>query len=131
MMMHERQRFLTKIEEVSDIAKEIAKNKNVKAVYLFGSQVSGKVHGLSDIDLCVITDGRDGKFAYSAGDNVDISIFDMLPVPIQFRVLKEGKPLVIKDQDFIYNLKIKTIQEYLDIKPLINKYLFERFGCTI
>jgi len=129
--MYERPRFVTKVEELSKIAKEIAKNKNVKAIYLFGSQVSGKAHQLSDIDLCIITENGKEDIDYPTTDNLDVSFFHLLPITIQYRVLKEGKPLVIKDKEFIYKLKIKTLQKYLDIKPLLNKYLMERFGCTI
>jgi predicted nucleotidyltransferase len=129
--MYEKPRFLTKANEISEIVREITKDKRVKAVYLFGSQVSGKAHKLSDIDICIITDKDIENVNYPITDNLDVSFFHLLPLAIQYRVLKEGKPLVIKDKEFIYNLKIKTLQKYLDIKPLINKYLMERFGCTI
>lgn len=130
-MMKDGLRFLTKASEISKIAREIAKDKRVKAVYLFGSQISGKAHGLSDIDICIITDKGIENVNYPTTDNLDASFFHLLPLTIQYRVLKEGKPLVINDEEFIYKLKIKTLQKYLDIKPLINKYLMERFGCTI
>lgn len=118
-----RMKFFTKIEDIQKIAEDIAKSRNVKAVYLFGSQTTGKAHALSDIDICIITDKESEDVEYPTTDNLDVSFFHLLPITIQYRVLKEGKPLVINDKNFIYELKIKTLRKYLDIKPLINKYI--------
>ena len=128
----------TKIESFKDIeiiAKNISKIKNVEAVYLFGSYARGEIHAKSDVDFCVFLKKEDEKTisevsSYSS-DNVDISFFHMLPLAIRFRVFKEGKPLAIKDKSFIDIFKISTWKNYLDIKPLINRYCMERFGCTI
>ena len=83
-------KFVTKFEEIPKIAEKIAKNKHVKAVYLFGSYASGKAHLLSDIDLCIITDGNE-DIDYPINDNLDVSYFHDLPLIIQFRVFKEGR----------------------------------------
>jgi len=64
-------------------------------------------------------------------DNLDISVFDDLPVYIKFRVLREGKPLLVKDIEFLNRTKFKTLQEYLDFKPAINRFCMETLKCTI
>ena len=124
---------VTKIEDIQETAEEIAKARNVKAIYLFGSHVSGKNHNFSDIDLCIISgnEEQEDSINYPVTDKLDVSFFHSLPISMQFRVLKEGKSLIIKDKDFVNNLKIKTLREYLDFKNLINRYCIERFGCTI
>ena len=71
-------RFATKIEEIPKIASEIAKNKHVKAIYLFGSYANGKMHNLSDIDLCIITDGNE-EVSFPVTNNLDVSYFHLLP----------------------------------------------------
>jgi predicted nucleotidyltransferase len=120
-------RFITKMEDIPRITEKIAKNKNVKAVYLFGSQATGKTHKLSDIDICVITNGK--EFGGLGGsDNLDIVYFHRLPITIQFRVFKDGKPLIIKNKNFIDNLKISTLYRYREMLPIIRKYCLERFG---
>ncbi len=124
-------RFTTKIEEIPEIAKEIAKNKHVKAVYLFGSYASEKQNILSDIDICVITRDDYEDVRIPVTDNLDVSYFHRLPLIIQFRVFKEGKPLVVKDKDFIYDLKLKTLKLYLDFIHIMNRYVWENFKCTI
>lgn len=124
-------KFITKFEEVPDIAKQIAKNKHVKAVYLFGSHASGKTHVLSDIDLCIITKDNNEDVRYPVTDNLDIGYFHKLPLIIQFKVLKEGKPLVVKDDNFILKLKSRVLREYIEFLPSINKFVRRTLGCTI
>ena len=124
-------RFTTKIEEIPEIAKEIAKNKYVEAVYLFGSYASEKQHILSDIDICIITKNNYEDVSFPVTDNLDVSYFHRLPLIIQFRVFKEGKPLVMKDKEFIYELKLKTLKQFLDFRHIINRYVWENFKCTI
>ena len=130
-MNSEKIKFVTKIEEIEGIVKKISRNKNVKAVYLFGSYARGVVHVNSDIDLCIITKNNYEDVRCPASDNLDISFFHKLPISIQYRVFKEGKPLFIKDKNFVDRLKIKTLEIYLDFKPLINRFIWENFKCTI
>lgn len=125
----------TDFRDIGEIAKMIGKIKGVKAVYLFGSYATGKVHKNSDIDLCVIYDENikgveDKILAFNYG-NLDVSSFWRLPLPIRFRVFKEGKALVMNDKDFVDEIKLWTLRNYLDIKPLINRFIMERFKCTI
>lgn len=129
-----RHQIITKFENIGKIAEEISKIKNVQAVYLFGSYAAGKNHPLSDIDLCVIgnlNEKEKSRAMEYLSDNLDISIFNDLPIFIKIRVFKEGKPLVIKDKEFVDNAKMKTLREYLDFKHIINRYCEEDLGCTI
>jgi len=127
-------RITTKFENIGKIANEISKIKNVKAIYLFGSYARGKIMPLSDIDICVIgslSEEEKYKALEHLSDNLDISFFDMLPIYIKIRVFKNGKPLVIKDKEYVNRLKLRTLQEYLDFKPAINKFCIETLKCTI
>jgi uncharacterized protein len=127
-------KIITPFENIEKIAEEIARIKSVVAVYLFGSYATGKVHSQSDIDVCVIGNLSEEERCEALSpmsDNLDIVFFDMLPISIKFRVLKEGKPLAVKDAELINRLKFKTLREYLDFKPGINKFIFETLKCTI
>ena len=129
-----RKKILTKIKDIEKIAREISKIRNVKAIYLFGSQASKKAGPLSDIDICIIgnlTKNQEEKVLKFSSENLDISFFNKLPIMIKFRVLREGKPLIIKDKKFIDSLKISTIKKYFDFKYIINKYCDEILKCTI
>ena len=125
--------YKIKFEEIESIVKEISKNKNVKAIYLFGSYATGKNHVNSDIDICVIAEKLSDKDEISiigAGyDNLDISLFNYLPITIRYRVFKEGKPLFIRDNTLIYSLKAKTLRDYIEFKPSINRFCIETLKC--
>ena len=121
----------TNPRDIQTIAEEIGKIKGVKAVYLFGSYARGRFGPLSDIDLCIIGKLNEGEKFNVYGfctDNLDVSVFDDLPIYIKFRVLREGRPLIVKDIEFLNFTKIKTMQEYLDFKPILNKYVREVLG---
>jgi hypothetical protein len=121
--------YSTKLEEIPEIAKEIANLNGVKAIYLFGSHAKNKTHPLSDIDICVINFDKEESLSeklneYSS-DNLDISLFSKLPLNIQIRVLREGKALIVKDEEYIKKLKFITLRRYLDFKPAIDRFCKE------
>jgi predicted nucleotidyltransferase len=120
----------TKFEDIDKIAIEIAKIKNVRAVYLFGSYALGKQNALSDIDLCIVGNltTKEKRDAFHSSDNLDISFFNELPIWIKTRIFRDGKPIVIKNEKEIYDLAFTTLREWEDFRPLLNKRVFERFG---
>jgi predicted nucleotidyltransferase len=119
-----------KIEkELKKIVEELKKIKAVKCVYLFGSYAVRKQLPFSDIDICVIADKiskkEEGKILSLASKKVQISLFNELPIYIKFKVLKEGKLLFNKDEEFLHKIVFSTVKEYLDFRPLLKR--FERF----
>jgi len=120
----------TKFENIKKIIKKISDNKNVKAVYLFGSYAKNNVKPMSDIDLCIfgnIKERDKRKIAAYSSDNLDISFFDELPIYIKFRIFKEGKPLIIRDEEYLEIIKLITLKQYRDFKPIIDKRVKEIF----
>ncbi len=119
-----------KFEEINKITKEISTNKKVKAIYLFGSYAIDNQRPLSDIDLCIIGKLKEKdrvKIAGYGSDNLDISFFDELPIYIKFRVFKYGKLLFIKDKKFLHLIRIITLNQYRDFRPIIYKRIKEIF----
>ena len=49
------------LKQAKKVARDISKNKQVKAIYLFGSYARGTQTPLSDIDICVITEYNSKK----------------------------------------------------------------------
>lgn len=121
-----------KFENIEKIAKNMGKIKNVKAVYLFGSYATRSQIPLSDIDICIIGN-LNNKERYKVleygSDNFDICFFEDLPIYIKIRVFKEGKPIILKDEEFIKKLEFKTLREYLDFKPAIERFCKETLKC--
>ena len=107
---------------------KLEKIKGIQAIYLFGRYARGKTGPLSDIDICIIgklSEKQKLRIRVDFPEKFDVSFFDELPVAIKFRVFKEGKALFARNTEFVNIIKFKTLQEYLDFKPLINRYIKE------
>jgi len=109
---------------------QIENEKNIIAIYLFGSVAEGKQSNLSDIDICIFGNFNKKqklKILSRIPENYDVSFFDELPIWIKIRVFK-GVPLVIKDKQKLYDINFATLEEYEDFRPLIQKRILRRFG---
>lgn len=113
---------------IDQLVNKIKREKGVDAIYLFGSQASGRPKPYSDIDLCVIT-GKNAKresILSNSSDKIDTSIFWDLPLNIRFRVLRDGRPLYVKNRLNMHRIEVGTVLSYLDFKPLLERH-FSRF----
>lgn len=101
------------------IVNQLKQNKNVVAVYLFGSHGTPQQMPLSDIDLCVFTKKMTMdellKIKSFGSEKVDISLFVHLPIYLKPEVLK-GKPLFVRDKYFVAEKLAKAFREYQDFK---------------
>jgi len=117
--------------EINKLVKASSKIKGVNAVVLFGSQATGKNNKNSDIDLCFFGKLKDkDKLSIQRifPEKYDISFFNELPIWIKTRVFKEGKVLFLKDKEEYMDAVFKTMHEWEDFKPTLNKLVMERFG---
>lgn len=117
-------------EEVEALLKQAAADEDVMAVVLFGSAARGELSRGSDIDICLVLRlkrwGIDElarkRFEYLHFD-LDIKLFQQLPLYVRSRVLKEGKVLLVKDEDQLYEIAIRTAKEFEDFKHIYRAYL--------
>jgi uncharacterized protein len=117
------ERLLSKAQEDNEIL----------AVLLFGSTARGEQTAASDVDVCLVLQPKKydplvlsrKKLAYLQGDDLDVHVFQPLPLYIRHRVLKEGKVLFARDLDALYALAFRTAQEFEDFKPVYRTYLAE------
>jgi hypothetical protein len=118
------------LKELEKLIEKTEKDRDALAVVLFGSYVRNE--GFSDVDVCIVLKPK--RFAhlylsrkrlrYSiAFPNLDIQIFQQLPLPIKMRILKEGKVMFCKDEDALYDLAFSTIREFELFKPRYLSYL--------
>jgi predicted nucleotidyltransferase len=123
------------IEDKKDIVntvEELRQYPYVNAVILFGSYAKGRIKPLSDIDICVIAE-KNMSFEQRvdiiglSSDKLDISIFWNLPLTIQYSVFKEGKVLFNRDWLTLHRVRIKTVKEYLDFLPIIERNIKRMF----
>ena len=105
----------------------------VLAVFLFGSAARREEHETSDIDICLILKpGRysslglsEKRFEYLKAFDLDVQIFQQLPVYIRMRVIKEGKNLFCANEDELYQSVFNTITEFEDFRGIYRDYLSE------
>jgi predicted nucleotidyltransferase len=106
-------------------------DRDVLAVILFGSQARGDAGPGSDIDVCTVLEGGAPsaiemgrkRLDYLAGRDLDVTIFQQLPLYIRSRVLKEGRVLFVRDEDRLYELAFRTARAFEDFRPYYRAYL--------
>lgn len=117
-------------EKIIPILTKAKKDSKVLAVALFGSSIKSNQH--RDIDICLFLKNKisnlemsDLKLKYLkfADKNIDIQIFQQLPLYIRVRILKEGIILLSKDEDRLYDIAFQTIKEFNLYEKLYEMYL--------
>ncbi|MBI4163033.1 MAG: nucleotidyltransferase domain-containing protein [Candidatus Aenigmarchaeota archaeon] len=106
------------------------KDEEVVALAIFGSFARKEKY--KDIDVCIFLkekksnlDMSKKKLSYLKGAKsiFDIKIFQQLPIHIRHKVLKEGKIILCKDENKLYDIAASFIKEYEDFKPIYESYL--------
>jgi hypothetical protein len=65
------------------------------------------------------------RLSYLKEGNADVHVFSQLPLYIRRRVLKEGKILLCRDDDLLYEIAFRTAQAFEDFRHLYYGYLEE------
>lgn len=124
---------MNKVDRILARAKD---DPEIVAVFLFGSQARGESAAGSDADVCLmlepskraVSDLSSKRLSYLKESDADIHIFSQLPVYIRHRVLKEGKVLLCRDEDLLYEIAFRTAQAFEDFKHIYYGYLEEVAG---
>lgn len=106
---------------------------DVLAVLLFGSRARGEHHAGSDVDVCLVAapDPRDaarpGRVAlrYASAFDLDVHVFQLLPLYVRRRVLKDGQVLFVRDDQALYELAFATVRAFESFRPRYEAYLAE------
>jgi predicted nucleotidyltransferase len=107
----------------------------IKLVYLFGSQVSGKKGPLSDYDFALYLDEKEEKKMFEIKinlitqlsdilktDKIDVVILNTVESPeLKYNIIKEGK-LIYQKEPFKVFLEPKILNEYFDFRLSLLKY---------
>ncbi|MBI4845859.1 MAG: nucleotidyltransferase domain-containing protein [Candidatus Omnitrophica bacterium] len=120
-------------KKLSGIIRDIKKDNQVLAVFLFGSIAREEGHDKSDIDVCLVLEaGRyttkelsRKKLEYLKSYDFDIQIFQQLPVYIKKRIIKEGKVLFCRNEAALYEIVFSVIREFADFEFIYRDYLKE------
>ncbi len=119
--------------QIARLLQQAAHDADVLAVMLYGSAARGEASSDSDVDVCLLlTPGRRTAAQMSAKRldylqevDLDVQVFQQLPVYIRQRVLKEGRVLFARDEDRLYDLAFRTVQAFEDFRPRYQAYLNE------
>ncbi|MBI5252983.1 MAG: nucleotidyltransferase domain-containing protein [Euryarchaeota archaeon] len=113
--------------QLKKLVSKAGKDSNVLAVIVYGSYVGGGEY--RDIDVCLVLDPKaqvnafEKRLEYSEHKNIDVNIFQTLPLYIQKRILREGIVTLCKDEDTLYDIAIKSVKEFELFKPKYELYL--------
>jgi len=119
------------MKKIEDLLKKLIalaeKDKEILAILIYGSYARGEQY--RDIDVCLVLDEKSAEIAfekrleYSGYENLDVNIFQSLPLYIRIRILKEGTIKHCKDENALYDIAIKTVKEFELFKPKYQLYL--------
>jgi predicted nucleotidyltransferase len=122
-----------KATDINKLLAQARQDADVLAVLLFGSVARGEQTARSDIDVCVVLMPRSTPYErpllahkrleYLTHFDLDVHIFQALPLYIRSRVLKEGQVLFVRDEDLLYAIAFRTAQAFEDFKPIYYRYL--------
>ncbi|MBI4400677.1 MAG: nucleotidyltransferase domain-containing protein [Nitrospirae bacterium] len=116
---------------VTNLLEQVEGDPAILAVVLYGSQARREATARSDVDVCLILapghDSRDdqlrARLTYLPVANLDIRVFQQLPLYIRRRVLREGAILSCRDLDALYDLACRTAKAYENFRPRYRSYL--------
>lgn len=109
---------------INKIINELKDHSKLVAIYLFGSYAKGEEKPISDIDIAVILKNPSKEDEAEVGslysNKIDLVLFHRLPVYIQYEVFKYGKEIFVKDEEYLFELKLKTMKKYLEYSRMYN-----------
>lgn len=106
---------------------------DVLAALLLGSRARAEAFPESDLDVCLVLAGEPGsdlaraqkRLQYLAETDLDVAVFQSLPLRIRSRVLKEGRVLFARDEEALYAVAFRTARAWEGFRHIHRQYLDE------
>ncbi len=122
----------TEDKALQELLASVRQDPQILAVLLFGSAARGQQSPRSDLDICLILTPQlkpydpqmlaQKRLEYLTCD-LDLKIFQQLPLYVRRRVIKEGQLLYVRDEPALYELAHRTAQAFEDFKHFYYDYL--------
>jgi len=119
-------------ELLEELKIAFAKERDIIALYLFGSATTNLFSTHSDIDLAILLEEpfnyrRTLLLSAQASlilkkDNIDLLALNTTPLFLTYRILREGKLLFCQDEEIFSNFVESILQQYFDFKPDLESY---------
>ena len=124
------------LTKIPIVITRIAKDRDVIALYAFGSLAESSLKPLSDLDFGIlISDSLDKQELFHKSidligilnetlktDEVDLVILNNDPIRFAYHILRTGKLLYCRDQNRLIDFIEKTKKMYLDFKPFREQF---------
>lgn len=112
--------------------KKIVDKYHLKMVLLFGSQVSGKTHKESDIDIAVLPENNLSfeqevmlnTDLINVFGNVDLTNLRKAPPLLMKEIADNNQILYQKNNLLLNNFEVYALQRYAEAKPLFNMHKY-------
>ena len=118
------------VAQAKESVAEALQNTPAAFGYIFGSVARGTADVHSDVDIAIsLPGGTDtetlvGQIIERIAINlnipierVDIKVFEELPLTLQYRVLRDGLLVYIKNVPYHRHIAVKTLSKYADEQP--------------
>ena len=119
-----------------NILKEVLeKDEDILFAYLYGSLVFNSIHPESDIDITVYLKPSDIKeyikkeeellatlITKLHNDKIDLRILNTSPFLLQYNIIKEGIPILIRDEAERVDFETRVMNRFFELKPCLNEY---------
>jgi len=124
------------MSKIPTVITKIAEDKDVVALYVFGSLAESSLKPLSDLDFGILlSDSIDKQERFKKSidligilnetlktDEVDLVILNDDPLRFRYYILKTGKLIFCRDQNRLIDFIEKTKKMYLDFKPVREQF---------
>lgn len=112
------------------------KDRDVAAVYLFGSTAREETRGTSDVDVAVLfradppktLDGLHlnwaGELGEELGRDVDLIVLNFADADLAHNVRLDGRVVVDHDSEARIAHEVRSRNEYFDLQPYLRRYRY-------
>ncbi|NWF92352.1 MAG: nucleotidyltransferase domain-containing protein [Syntrophaceae bacterium] len=119
-----------------NILKEVLEqDREVLFAYLYGSSAFNPFQPESDIDVAVYlkpsdTEGYIRKerallailITKLHNDRIDLRILNTCPFLLQYNIIKDGVPIIIRDEAERVEFETRVMNRFFELKPFLNEY---------
>jgi hypothetical protein len=114
---------------IDTLRRELETDARIAYALVFGSQARDAAHAHSDVDVAVgFASGREpdtlelgrliATIESAVRRPVHLVVLDQAPPGLAYRVFRDGRPIVMRDEQAFKARLVRAILEYLDFKPV-------------
>jgi len=123
-------------EQIDRLLAKARQDARILAVILFGSVARAEQTAHSDIDVYLVLhvhrytplELSRFKLDHLGEADLDVRVFQQLPLYVRRRVLKEGQVVFSRDDGALYELAFRTTRAFARFKTIYDTYLDEVAG---